>query len=234
MKTILSQIKTEIIKDPQLGEIFVRINPRAKNISIRIKRSGEVQVTCPAARSRNRALVFLNEKREWIAKRREEFLSRSRLEFRLPIQTRLFEILQKGDSPRSNKTARYIPTEGHSHEDVQCAIKQMLEKIWRIEAKELLPQRMELIAQRCGLKFRNLSFRKSRTRWGSCSGCNDISLNINVMQLPDELVDFIMIHELCHTVHKNHSADFHSLVNRLTGGRESELNKKLKKYTPIL
>ena len=54
------------------------------------------------------------------------------------------------------------------------------------------------------------------------------------MQLPDELIDFIMIHELCHTVHKNHSAQFHSMVNKLTGDRESELNKKLKKYSPIL
>lgn len=230
----MSQIKTEIIKDSQLGEIFVRVNPRAKNISIRIKRSGEVQLTYPAARSRSRALEFLNQKREWIAKRREVFLSRSRVEFKLPIQTRLFEILPKGESPRSNKTARYIPTEGYSHDEVQCVIKQVLEKIWRIEAKELLPQRMELIAQRCGLKYRNLSFRKSRTRWGSCSGNNDISLNINIMQLPDELIDFIMIHELCHTVHKNHSAQFHSMVNKLTGDRESELNKKLKKYSTIL
>ena len=192
-----------------------------------------MQLTFPAARSRSRALEFLNEKREWIAKRREQFLSRSRVEIRLPIQTRLFEILPQGETPHSNKTVRYIP-HCSTQEEMQCEIKRELEKIWRIEAKELLPRRMELIAQRCGLKFRNLSFRKSRARWGSCSSSNDISLNINVMQLPDELIEFIMIHELSHTVHKNHSADFHSLVNRLTGGRESELNKKLKKYSPIL
>ena len=93
-----------------------------------------------------------------------------------------------------------------------------------------LPPRVAAISARTGLKYNRLSIRAARTKWGSCSGRNDISLSLFVMLLPDRLRDYVIIHELCHTVHHNHSPRFHALVDSLTGGRERELDRELKKY----
>lgn len=98
-------------------------------------------------------------------------------------------------------------------------------------AKAYLPQRVEKIAADTGLKYRQLSLRAARTRWGSCSGKNNISLNIFLMELPQYLIDYVIIHELCHTVHHNHSPRFHYLVDKILAGEEKRLSQELKQYT---
>ncbi len=97
-------------------------------------------------------------------------------------------------------------------------------------ANEYLPNRLAMLAERFSFSYRQVSIRILRSKWGSCTGDNRISLSIFLMKLPEELIDFVLIHELCHTVHHNHSQDFHELVNRCTQGREKELHKALKGY----
>lgn len=99
-------------------------------------------------------------------------------------------------------------------------------------AKEKLPAILQAASLRTGLRYGRLTIRKSHTRWGSCTREGNISLSLFLAALPDELIEFVCIHELCHTIHHNHSAEFHSLVNLHTGGREKELQKKLKMYRP--
>ncbi len=68
--------------------------------------------------------------------------------------------------------------------------------------------------QRCDLAYSRLTVRGQSTRWGSCSSKQSISLNYKLLFLPTSLVDYVMVHELCHTVHMNHSAAFWQLVQR--------------------
>ena len=86
------------------------------------------------------------------------------------------------------------------------------------------------IAAETGLRYAKLSIRASRTKWGSCSGRNHISLSLFLMTLPEHLRDYVIVHELCHTVHHDHSPRFHALVDRLVGGREKALNRELRAY----
>jgi predicted metal-dependent hydrolase len=74
--------------------------------------------------------------------------------------------------------------------------------------------------------------RKTHSRWGSCTREGNISLSLYLAALPDELVEYVCIHELCHTVHPNHSAEFHALVDFYIGGREKVLQKELKMFSP--
>lgn len=101
----------------------------------------------------------------------------------------------------------------------------------RRAAKADLPGRIARLSEATGLKYEKLSIRASRTKWGSCSGRNHISLSLFLMTLPEHLRDYVIIHELCHTVHHNHSPRFHALVDRLVGGREKALNKELRAFT---
>lgn len=119
----------------------------------------------------------------------------------------------------------------------QQALPQLSEEEQRAEIERLrrlakadLPYRIARLAEQTGLRYTKLSIRAARTKWGSCSSKNAISLSLFLMQLPEPLRDFVILHELCHTVHHDHSPRFHALLDRLVGGREKELNRALRGY----
>ena len=100
----------------------------------------------------------------------------------------------------------------------------------RRKARNYIPATLERLASEHGFTYTSLRISKAHTRWGSCSGRNGISISLFVMLLPEHLREFILLHELCHTRHHNHSAAFHSLLNTLVGGNEHLLNAELKRY----
>lgn len=100
----------------------------------------------------------------------------------------------------------------------------------RVEAKATLPPRVEELAQRYGFQYGKVTIRATKSKWGSCSAKCDISLSLFLMKLPQHLRDYIIIHELSHTRHHNHSAAFHALVDKILEGRERALHKELKGY----
>lgn len=101
----------------------------------------------------------------------------------------------------------------------------------RKEAKATLPNRVKELAERHRLRYGRVTIRCTRSKWGSCTAKGNLSLSLFLMTLPEHLRDYILLHELAHTVHLNHSREFHALVDRLTGGREKELAKELRKYS---
>ena len=101
----------------------------------------------------------------------------------------------------------------------------------REAAKAYLPQRVAELAAKFSLSYGKVTIRATRSKWGSCSATGNISLNLYLMQLPEHLRDYVIIHELCHTVHHNHSPRFHSLVDRLTMGQERALARELRMHT---
>lgn len=100
----------------------------------------------------------------------------------------------------------------------------------RCAAKADLPPRVERLARMFGLSYGRVTIRASRTKWGSCTARNDLSLSLYLMALPEHLRDYVIVHELCHTVHHDHSPHFHALVDRCLEGCEKALDKELKGY----
>ena len=98
----------------------------------------------------------------------------------------------------------------------------------RHRAKVYLPAMVERSAKQHGFRYGRVTIRATRSKWGCCTAQNNLSLSLFLMALPEHLQEFVILHELCHTVHHNHSAAFHELLNRVTGGREAELNRQLK------
>ncbi|MBQ3260409.1 MAG: M48 family metallopeptidase [Alistipes sp.] len=101
----------------------------------------------------------------------------------------------------------------------------------RREAKEVLPGRVAFWTEKFGFRYGRVTIRASRSKWGSCSGENNISLSLFLMTLPPHLRDYVIIHELCHTVHHNHSAAFHALADRCMGGKEKNLRSELRRFS---
>ena len=87
----------------------------------------------------------------------------------------------------------------------------------RAEAKRKLSRRLKHLAGKHGFTYNRVFIRNQKTRWGSCSIKNNISLNVKVACLTEELMDYVILHELAHTQVKNHSNDFWTLMNKLVG-----------------
>ncbi|MBI4284049.1 MAG: DUF45 domain-containing protein [Chloroflexi bacterium] len=93
------------------------------------------------------------------------------------------------------------------------------------EAKQALTVRLEELARLYGFTFSKVSFRQQKTRWGSCSSANNISLNINLTLLPGDLRDYVLLHELVHTRIRNHSSDFWGELDKYIGDAKAEARR---------
>lgn len=90
----------------------------------------------------------------------------------------------------------------------------LIERWQEREAKRYLTERARALSNQTGLSVRRLSFRKQRSRWGSCNHRGDLSLNLSLIALAPELIDYVIVHELSHTRHMNHSRAFWREVER--------------------
>ena len=82
------------------------------------------------------------------------------------------------------------------------------------KTKEYLTQRVDYFSEKMGLPYRELKFRKMKSRWGSCSSNGIITLNKKLIKTPQICIDYVVIHELAHLKHLNHSKKFHELVEK--------------------
>ena len=89
------------------------------------------------------------------------------------------------------------------------------EKLLRKKAKELLPEKVNYYSALLGVKPTRLTITGARTRFGSCSGKNSISFSFYLMRFPEEAVDYVVVHELCHIIHHNHSKEFYKEIEKI-------------------
>ncbi|MBQ9311340.1 MAG: M48 family metallopeptidase [Bacteroidales bacterium] len=102
----------------------------------------------------------------------------------------------------------------------------------RKEAKAYLPVRLAELAAEHGFEFNSVRIKHNSSNWGSCSSKGNINLNLNLMRLPEELRDYVLLHELCHLRHMNHGPEFHALLESLCPNH-AELRKRLREYKLI-
>lgn len=102
----------------------------------------------------------------------------------------------------------------------------------RAQAKAYLPVRLKQLAEAHGFEYNRVFIKHNVSNWGSCSAKKNINLNLNLMRLPEELRDYVMLHELCHLKHLNHGPEFHALLESVCPNHR-QLSKSLKDYTLI-
>lgn len=125
------------------------------------------------------------------------------------------------------------PGETLATPDLVAEIRANIRTILRKEAKAHLPKRISHLATQHGYSYSSLRFTHASSRWGSCNSKQAISLNIALMGLPFELIDYVLLHELAHTKHLNHSSEFWDAV-AITDNQYQSHRKKLKDYNPTI
>jgi hypothetical protein len=113
-----------------------------------------------------------------------------------------------------NEILIYCPTKNTtlSQEFIPIA-KKAIYRALKKEAADLLDKRLALHANNHHFRYKNSSFKSMKSRWGSCNSNREITLNIYLLMLPWELIDYVIFHELSHTLHLNHSAAFWEQVS---------------------
>ena len=97
------------------------------------------------------------------------------------------------------------------------------------KGKQYLIFKVNKLAYKYGFRYNKISIRNQRTRWGSCSHQNNISLNMKLLRMPEKIIDYVILHELIHTRVKNHSKDFWCEINKILPDAK-KIDSELKKY----
>jgi len=242
--SLLTTEKT--IDIPDIGIVKLKRSSRAKRVNIRLKPFGVVELVIPKAGSEKEAVNFLIYRKEWVQKTLKKIAEKenklSVFDENTTFKTRTF-YLKIDKQKRTNINLKLqngvlqvlFPEEMPvTHPSVQDAIRYGIEEGLRVEAKSFLPGRVAWLASQFGFRYNNVAIKKLKSRWGSCSGVNNINLNLHLMRLPDELIDYVLLHELCHTVEKNHGKAFWKLLDKVTGNRARELDKMINQYSTII
>ena len=187
----------------------VRISKKCRRMQIRIDQAGSVEVVVPNRLAIPSVQRFVNSKQDWIQRALENTRVRKpvyklapdgyvrllgedkRIVFTLSAQRR-FEIYESD----LFLSRRLFPTES----EFNLLLKQF--------AQQYLNERVGFWGKKMGLRVNKVTLRNQRSRWGSCSRQGNISLNIKLIHFASDVIDYVIVHELCHLQHMNHSKSF--------------------------
>ena len=226
---------------PQIGDVQFVHSIRAGYIRISIKQCGGVRVTVPKRATIEQAMDFVKTKIDWIRQAQSRMALENRKILFTPdtffsTKNRQLQLLPwKSEQFRaqlSKDTLKiFYPHDIQIQSDkAQEIIREYITDTLREEAKEYLPKRTKQLAAEHGFSYHGVTVKNVSSRWGSCSSINNINLNIHLVRLPQHLSDYVILHELTHTIHKNHGSFFWQYLNKITGGKAKQLDKEMKKY----
>ena len=215
------------IGEIEIPYLFKRV-PRRRRVHIVVNDDGTIEVRAPWRFSLPKAREVLRENARWVVQSlqnaRERLARRPRLVTgaRLPLldgslrldvrraaQIDLFSDCRPLRS-RAERLGTTLRVSAGSLGDEE--VRALIERWYRGEAVTHLASRVEHYAPRLGVRPTRVSVRGQRSRWGSCSGKGTVSLNWRLMMVPGELADYVVVHELCHLRHMNHSPQFWAMV----------------------
>lgn len=226
--------------DEEFGHITLRRSAKASHVRIRVAPDGRLRASLPLY-----APTFLVKR----------LIKTSRAQLRAMLAEQTADIsfehgMQIGKSHTliARRTTAEKPTvQRHGQQilvslpedkelndpTVTRLIRDMVIEALRIEAKSYLTRRLAYLGNQGGFAYEKVRFSHASGRWGSCSSSGTISLNIALMKLPFELIDYVLVHELSHTVHMNHSQEFWELVES-NDPHYKQHRRSLKKETPSI
>lgn len=228
------QQNSYVFQHSEYGTIRVTLNKRARRIIMRAQPDA-IYVTMPPGATNDDLCSALKRFAPELSAQREKLRSVMPC-FDTPIVTENFIFrLHKhsGDKFQLQKNGKEYILLIPASDDIDTEtrrnwLRKIVYEAMLQCAKEVLPVRLQSFAEHYSFKYKRVVFRASKTRWGSCSSNGTISLNTRLVLLPDALIDYVLLHELCHTREMNHGADFWKLLDSVTDGRSKELRNELR------
>jgi len=204
--------------------LTIKPNPRAKRVLVKLVPGKGLEVVVPKRFNPHLIPGILDEKRLWIERTKARMeAGGTDLSGRPPVLPGTIEFLamnREYSVSYLDKPGRISITENGPRlmvsgpEGDDASRIDALRRFSARKAREFMLPRLDRISRGLSLPYEALRVRRQKTRWGSCSGRGTISVNAKLLFLPIELLDHLLLHELCHTKHMNHSQKYWSLVER--------------------
>lgn len=195
---------------------YTLIRSKRKTLALQITPEGEVVVRAPLRLAQREIDRMVGERQEWIAKHRQAVQAQKRakeqfslMDGKFPLMGQMFpiEYVAQG-KPHYADGAFYLCT-GQEQQ-----LREQAEQLYRNIAREELSRRISFYAPRMGVCPAGLRINGARGRWGSCSGKNSLNFSWRLMLAPEHCINYVVVHELCHILHHDHSAAFWREVER--------------------
>lgn len=223
----------EWFEDADWGVVVVVRNKRAKRVIAR-RRNDAIQLTAPEFYSLPQIRNLFDALKPRLNKLRavekiffDESANLTTLTFRLEIKKSAVNNIYINLIDGVLRLVFPLSADFHNDE-IQRLIKGYVEAALRLEAKRIIPAKVGMLAQKFGFAYSGVKIQKSRTRWGSCSSRKSINISMYCLFLPEYLLDFIILHELCHTIEMNHGKRFWALLDSVSGNKAQQFTKELK------
>jgi predicted metal-dependent hydrolase len=223
---------------PEIGELILSKRRGATHLRLSINAAGKVRVGMPYWAPYSSGIIFAKSKADWINKHLKgqpnnvlndgDLIGKShRLQYVLNTN-------QKTTAVKIGKNLITVTTASNFADSiVQRKIIIACEKALKVEAERLLPIRIKALAEQHGFEYKNIQIRKLIARWGSCSNTKVITLSYYLIQLPWDLIDYVLIHELIHTKHMHHGKEFWDEFIKITP-KARILQKEIRTYKPLV
>jgi predicted metal-dependent hydrolase len=196
------------------------VKPKLRHTYLSFDGEGNLIIRSPKV-SQQYIEQLLLKKAGWITRSREKIQLKKG---KTPDFTQEGELYFKGraytfrvEKQSAQRTHLYFTEEGfllYSHRDDAVLFQKHIDRFYRTEAEAHLPAIVERYAAQMQLFPEAIRFRKTKRQWGSCSGKNVLSFNTMLMKLPEEVIAYVVVHELAHIAYKHHQRSFWKLVEQ--------------------
>lgn len=236
--TLSSAKSSQVYTDEEFGDISYRRVARSRYVRIRFATNGQLQATLPLFASIGALQKLIDTSRDKLrtlaVTRPASYVDGQRIGHShtlhlLPNTGQAY----RGTVAHQRITLSYPIHLAPDTPAVQAQIRDYIARALRKESKAYLPRRLRHLADQGGFDYQKVRFAHQSGRWGSCSSSGTISLNIALMNLPFDVIDYVLIHELAHTVQMNHSPQFWAIVEQYCPNYKN-LRKTLKSHNPYL
>lgn len=208
-----------IINDDEFGKITIRRSARSTQVRVRVTPDGTLRASLPLHAPISLVKRLLKTSRDELKK----IMAQSQPEYQYKNGMQIGKshtlIVQPSDcqTPKITRHGQQIIIRLPEYiqlndPGIARKIRDTVIAALRVEAKSYLPKRLSFLASKYNFVYARTRFSHASGRWGSCSSTGTISLNIALMKLPFELIDYVIIHELSHTRQMNHGPIFWALV----------------------
>lgn len=218
---------------PEIGLVKVTKKRGQTSLRIRLSPKGEVLVSAPWSLPKFAIEKYITTKTDWILENLPDydFKIYDGLKFGRNLELKIHISAQKNRSKLISNTLHvYLAKDVKSSQEY---IEKRILNAMKLEAEALILPRLFNIAKQTNHEFNQAFVKNLKSRWGSCDSNKSIILNIFLLQLPDELIDYVIIHELTHTLYMNHSKAFWEHVGQFLPDYK-RLRKELKVHQPRL
>ena len=222
--------------DEEFGAVICRRSNLSRYVRLRLGPDGQLRATLPRSGTLKHVQQLINGSRDELRRliaeqdsKQSEYYDGQKIG-----QSHQLEIVSSETLTMPSHRImgqKIIVTVPDAYAQTQSVVRTAIKEALKKEAKAYLPRRLSYLAQQYGMSYEKVRFANQSGRWGSCSSTGTISLNIALMNLPLELVDYVLTHELCHTVHLHHQQPFWALVESHMQ-HYKQLRKQLKTRNP--